>query len=109
MKGSENTSIRNVIVILFILIIILFLFDSLEISGNSFKNTGSIWIGGSPKVANLFVDGQYQGLTPKTVRFLSEGTHVLRLEKIGYKSFETVFDIKAGKKANSILFTLEPI
>jgi|SRR3989344_1709769 len=107
MKKDSNKTIKNIIVILLILVVVLFVLDYLNITGNSFKDTGKIYVGGKPTSAKIYIDGQYEGLGPKTLRLLEPGNHILRVEKTGYKTFETVFEIQAGKQARSILYRLE--
>ncbi len=105
----ENKNFKNIIAILLVLIVVLVVLDYLEVTGESFRETGKIYAGGKPASAKIYVDGKYEGLGPKTIRSLTPGTHVLRVEKTGYQSFETIFEIKANKQARSILYDLESL
>lgn len=57
---------------------------------------GTIAIDSSPQGARAFVDGRYVGRTP--VRFgAREGEQRVRIERSGYRSFETTVNVQGGE------------
>ncbi len=51
--------------------------------------TGSISVSSAPSGADIYLDGRYKGTTPTTISDIPPGSHVLKLEKYGYKEWLT--------------------
>jgi len=48
-------------------------------------NTGSLYVDSSPRGASIYLDGDYEGETPRRIDFIPVGSHTLRLSKDGYR------------------------
>ena len=62
--------------------------------------TGSIYVTSTPSGANLYLDGDYLGTTPKTINEASVGNHALNLTKSGYHPYTTSVNVVAGQTTN---------
>ena len=69
--------------------------------------TGYVEVISSPPKAKIYVDGEYRGLTPVTIK-LKEGNHKLRIIKLGYYEHIEIIQISAGE-TKSLNITLKPI
>jgi len=49
--------------------------------------SGSISVSSDPCGANVYLDGAYEGMTPKTISGVLIGSHTIRLEKTDYKDY----------------------
>jgi hypothetical protein len=49
--------------------------------------TGSVSVSSDPCGANVYLDGAYEGMTPKTISGVLPGPHTIRLEKTDYKDY----------------------
>jgi len=63
-------------------------------------STGSIYVTSTPSGANLYLDGDYLGTTPKTINETSVGNHALNLTKSGYHPYTTSVNVVAGQTTN---------
>jgi len=70
--------------------------------------TGSVNVYSSPTGASILIDGQYSGITPKTLNALDAGNHVLRLELSGYYNYEGSIYVVPGQTAEGY-GTLQPM
>jgi hypothetical protein len=72
--------------------------------------SGTLNIISKPKRAKVFIDGKYWGKTPLYSIRLSAGSHVIRLKKRGFRSFNETGRIRPGKELNldCPLIPLEP-
>lgn len=64
-------------------------------------------IDSDPSGAELYVDGILRGKTPLILSDLIAGTHVLRLEKDGYKARKALLNLPAGKHLSVLLELIE--
>jgi hypothetical protein len=62
--------------------------------------TVSMDVSSSPSGASIYLDGSYQGITPKTLTDITAGSHNITLKLSGYKDWFQSFDLSAGKKLN---------
>ena len=72
-----------------------------EIDLNMFK-LGRVLISSNPSRAEIFVDGEKLGETPKSVELPFE-KHSLELRKVGYKSETYIIDVREGQTNELIL------
>lgn len=63
------------------------------------RKTGNLSVASNPAGANLYVDNHYKGITPITVKGLSEGIHAVKVTKYGYYDYTTTQYIYANKTA----------
>jgi len=68
--------------------------------------TGSLEIGTRPIGAEIYIDGEYRGMAPKTVDGLSVGPHLIRLSVPGYLAIEEKIFVPDGR-AQRQTFTLK--
>lgn len=60
-------------------------------------NTGSLYVESSPRGASIYLDGNYEGETPKRIDFIPVGSHTVRLSKDGYKDHVQQVWIEANR------------
>ncbi|PIN82856.1 hypothetical protein COV61_04745, partial [Candidatus Micrarchaeota archaeon CG11_big_fil_rev_8_21_14_0_20_47_5] len=60
------------------------------------NETGTLNVSSTPSQASVYVDNIYRGLTPYTGTYLT-GQHQLKLTKMGYQDYLTLFNINAGQ------------
>jgi hypothetical protein len=58
----------------------------------------SVEIKSTPDTAEITVDDKYRGSTPSTLR-LASGDHTIRLEKLGFKTWERTLTVNSGESA----------
>ncbi len=75
---------------------------SMEVDANlvSLVNYGSMFIDSTPRGADVYVDGNYEGTSPVTVSSLSEGAHQVELHLAGYEVMTTTENVVAGQGTN---------
>jgi hypothetical protein len=56
--------------------------------------------------ANVFVDGERKGMTPRNLRNLPLGSHTIRVTRPGYEPQEEVIVLTADEPTASLTFTL---
>jgi hypothetical protein len=61
-----------------------------------------------PLSANVFLDGQRDGLTPRTLREVPLGTHTIRVTRPAYATQEQEVVLTARKPSAVVEFTLRP-
>ncbi|MDD1705749.1 MAG: PEGA domain-containing protein [Methanoregulaceae archaeon] len=61
---------------------------------------GTLNVQSTPPAADMFLDGIYRGLTPRSLQDVPAGIHTLRLEKSGYQPFDNPVTIVAGGTTN---------
>jgi hypothetical protein len=59
--------------------------------------TGSITISSNPSGAEIFLDGTYRGITPKTISDVAVGKHIIALSKFGYESGSKEITVSSGQ------------
>ena len=60
---------------------------------------GSLIVMSTPQMANLYIDGEEMGKTPRSINELLVGQHIVKLSKDGYSDYsETVTIVKGEKK-----------
>ncbi len=69
---------------------------------------GSLSISSSPSGAALYLNGIYQGTTPKQIDHLVTGQHTIRLSKESYQDLTTTATVQAAS-TTSYSFVLNPI
>lgn len=60
-------------------------------------NYGSLFVDSTPRGADVYVDGNYQGTSPVTVSSLSEGPHQVELHLAGYEVLTQTEEVVAGQ------------
>ena len=68
---------------------------------------GDLHITSVPAGASVFLDHQFAGVTPKVVKRLARGTHLLRLGQAGY--LEVTRTVTVEKRRSEEHFDLEPL
>ena len=68
---------------------------------------GDLEVTSDPPGASIFLDQKFEGVTPRTVRQLSRGTHQLRLAQAGYH--DDAREITVEKRHAAIHFALRPV
>jgi hypothetical protein len=58
---------------------------------------GSLFVDSNPEGADVYVDGNYQGISPVTVGALSAGTHQVELHLAGYEVLTSTEYVAAGE------------
>ncbi|TAJ43451.1 PEGA domain-containing protein [Methanofollis fontis] len=61
---------------------------------------GSIYVTSSPSGAYVYLDGSYQGTTPKTITGVDQGTHVVEIEKAGYQEWSGSVRVYPSQQAH---------
>ncbi len=62
--------------------------------------TGSVKINSDPEGASVYIDSEYKGNTPCTVRNIGLGDHTLQLRHEKYPNWEKKINIELGKELN---------
>jgi hypothetical protein len=79
---------------------------------NPVITTGSIAVSSSPSGADIYLDGEYQGTTPKTISDVTSGDHKIELKKSGYENWSKSVNIETVKttdvSATLLILTLTP-
>ena len=72
---------------------------SMEVDANlvPLVNYGSLFVDSTPRGADVYVDGNYEGTSPLTVSSLSEGPHRLELHLAGYEVLTSTENVVAGQ------------
>lgn len=63
------------------------------------SSKGSIKVSSNPDGALVLIDGKIAGMTPATIRGISEGKHYYRIHKNGYRDAGGTIAVKGGKTA----------
>ncbi|MDK2975281.1 MAG: hypothetical protein PWP08_1652 [Methanofollis sp.] len=61
---------------------------------------GSIYVFSSPSNAHIYLDGSYQGTSPMTLSGIPAGSHVVEVEKAGYREWTGTVRVTAGQQAH---------
>ncbi len=69
---------------------------------------GSIHATSNPSGAAIYLNGNYRGVAPLTIKDLAPGTYTLEADRSGYYSDRTTVTVKAGKQSDA-QFSLTPI
>ena len=72
------------------------------------ETAGSVYVTSSPSGAAIYLNGNYRGTAPVTIKNLAPGTYTLDAEHSGYQSDMTTVTVRAGQQSN-VQFTLTPI
>lgn len=59
---------------------------------------GSLYVTSSPSGAKVYLDGKYEGKTPRTISGVSEGRHYVELEEAGYQEWTGPVKVVAGQQ-----------
>ena len=62
----------------------------------TYRNNGDIVVSSEPFGAKIYLDGIYEGTTPKTILDVSKGSHTIELTKDGYHRWSTSAYVTAG-------------
>ena len=68
---------------------------------------GSISVSSDPSGADIYLDGKYQGTTPKTISDVISGDHKIELKKSGYEDWSAPVSVKADE-TDSVSAGLRP-
>jgi hypothetical protein len=76
--------------------------QSLEIDADltPLVSSGSLLVDSTPQGANVYVDGNSQGLSPVTVNGMSVGPHQIELHLAGYEVLATTEDVVEGQETD---------
>ncbi len=69
---------------------------------------GSISVTSNPSGAAIYLNGNYRGVAPLTIRDLTPGTYNVEAERSGYQSDRSSVTVRSGQQSD-IRFTLTPI
>nr|WP_321498859.1 PEGA domain-containing protein [uncultured Methanolobus sp.] len=69
---------------------------------------GSISVSSNPIGASIYLDGTYNGLTPKILNEVSTGSHTVNLRKSGYEYYTITVDVQGGV-TSTVSATLDPV
>jgi len=72
------------------------------------ETVGSIHVTSNPSGAAIYLNGNYRGVAPLTIKDLAPGTYTLEADRSGYQSDRTTITVRAGKQSD-FQFTLTPI
>jgi hypothetical protein len=61
--------------------------------------TGSLVVDSRPGGAAVTIDGKPAGVTPLLLTVVAPGSHIVRIERVGYRSVTARVDVKAGQRA----------
>jgi hypothetical protein len=75
--------------------------------GDEIENAPKMKVEGSPENASVFIDGEYVGLSPLTLRLLP-GFHSIRIAQEGYRDVEMPVSWN-GNESETISYRLEPV
>jgi hypothetical protein len=77
------------------------------------QQVGTLFVESVPGEANVYVDGQYKGITPTTgylcIENLSAGNHELKVTKKGYKDWVGTVNIPPGKSTYQAIILEEDV
>jgi hypothetical protein len=73
-----------------------------EVDANllSLVSYGSMFVESTPSGSDVFVDGNYEGVSPVTVSGLAAGPHIVELHHTGYDVQMRTVDVVSGQGAN---------
>jgi len=79
--------------------------ESLEVDADLIPlvATGTLFIDSTPQGANVYVDGNSEGLSPVTVNGLSAGAHQIELHLAGYEVLATTENVIDGQETDTNL------
>jgi hypothetical protein len=69
----------------------------LNVDLTSLVTSGSLFVDSTPRGADVYVDGNYQGTSPVTVGALSAGSHQVELHLAGYEVLTSTVNVAAGQ------------
>lgn len=72
------------------------------------ETVGSIYAASSPSGAAIYLNGNYRGVAPITIKNLVPGTYSLEADYSGYQSDRATVTVRAGQQSD-VRFTLTPI
>jgi len=72
------------------------------------ETAGSIYVTSSPSGAAIYLNGNYRGVAPLTIKNLAPGTYSLEADYSGYQSDLATVTVRAGQQSD-VRFTLKPI
>ena len=75
----------------------------IPIEAESQDNSGSISVASDPNGASIYIDGTYEGETPKTFEDVEQGSHKITLNLTGYEDWSQTINVHADKT-----FSLSP-
>jgi hypothetical protein len=67
---------------------------------------GSLAITTNPAYSELYVDGDFIGMTPDKIDSIYSGPHLVRVVRDGFRASAEVVDVKAGKSETSVALNL---
>lgn len=69
---------------------------------------GGLSVSSTPSGANVFVDNNFVGITPLTLKEIPAGSHVVSIRLTGYQDYETTTSVNAGA-TSTIAAGLSPV
>jgi hypothetical protein len=69
---------------------------------------GALAVSSNPAYAELYVDGDFIGLTPDKIDRLGGGPHLVRLVRDGYRTVSQVVDVHGGRVDAPVTINLTP-
>lgn len=83
-------------------------YGEVEVRLSRLPATGTLIVRSMPEDAQVYLDGKFSGLTPRTIPGLSPGSYSLRVEMSGYLPANDTAEVIAGESAE-LLYTLAPV
>jgi hypothetical protein len=71
--------------------------DTTYVSATLQKELGSIYVTSNPSGVKCYLDGDYQGRTPLTIKEVSQGSHKITLKEDGYYEWEDSVHVDSGE------------
>jgi len=71
------------------------------------RPVGTLSITSNPSYARVYVDGKFVGVTPMAIDKVTEGRHLVRLTKDGYRNWGRVIDV-VGQVESTDVATMKP-
>lgn len=69
---------------------------------------GELMVSSTPAGANVFVDNNFMGITPVTLKSIPAGSHVVTVRHAGYQDYEITTPVNAGA-ASTVVAGLSPV
>lgn len=83
--------------------------ETTSISATLIPYKGNVYVSSEPGEATIYLDGNYVGISPKTISDIPTGTHSLTLKKDGYYDWDSEIEIVKGRtvSVNAMMETRE--
>ncbi len=109
MNTAEKIALASVIIA--VVSLIAFIVNSIYLpqEPTPTPTTGSISVSSSPSGASIYLDGNYEGITPTTIEKVEEGSYTITLKYTGYQDWSQTISVRSGDTIHvSPSFTSKP-